>query len=121
MVFKLKPIQIFSSTRVLVLLPTRELCVQVFAVFKKLSADLDHVTVACAAGGLDLEQQTAALRRDPDILVATPGRLIDHLHNTPNFSLQNVEVLVLDEADRMLDEFFQSQMGEILAQTSKAR
>lgn len=112
---------ISSSTRVLVLLPTRELCVQVFAVFKKLSADLDHVTVACAAGGLDLEQQTAALRRDPDILVATPGRLIDHLHNTPNFSLQNVEVLVLDEADRMLDEFFQSQMGEILAQTSKAR
>lgn len=79
------------------------------------------MSVACAAGGLDLDQQTAALRREPDILVATPGRLIDHLHNTPNFSLQDIEILVLDEADRMLDEFFASQMGEILAQTSKHR
>ena len=57
-----------GCTRVLVLLPTRELCVQVFAVFKKLSADIDNCEVACAAGGLDLQQQTAALRRDPDIL-----------------------------------------------------
>ncbi|CBY09008.1 unnamed protein product [Oikopleura dioica] len=103
-----------SCTRVLVLLPTRELCVQVFAVFRKLVAELENVTVACAAGGLDLVQQTQVLRRDPDILVATPGRLIDHLHNTPNFSLQEIEILVLDEADRMLDEFFASQMKEIL-------
>ena len=57
-----------GCTRVLVLLPTRELCVQVFAVFKKLSADIDNCEVACAAGGLDLQQQTNALRRDPDIL-----------------------------------------------------
>ena len=62
-----------GCTRVLVLLPTRELCVQVFAVFKKLSADIDNCEVACAAGGLDLQAQTAALRREPDILVATPG------------------------------------------------
>ena len=105
----------------MVLLPTRELCVQVYAVFKKLSADIEHCSVACAAGGLDLDQQTAALRRDPDIIVATPGRLIDHLHNTPGFSLQDIEILVLDEADRMLDEFFAVQMREILAQTSTAR
>ena len=110
-----------GATRVLVLLPTRELCVQVFSVFKKLSADIDNCEVACAAGGLDLQQQTAALRRDPDILVATPGRLIDHLHNTPNFSLRDLEILVLDEADRMLDEFFASQMKEILAQTGAER
>jgi len=115
------PSKVESCTRVLVLLPTRELCVQVFAVFRKLVAELENVTVACAAGGLDLVQQTQVLRRDPDILVATPGRLIDHLHNTPNFSLQEIEILVLDEADRMLDEFFASQMKEILSQTCKTR
>ena len=49
------------------------------------------------------------------------GRLIDHLHNTPNFSLRDLEILVLDEADRMLDEFFASQMKEILVQTGTER
>ena len=44
--------------------------------------------------------QEAALRRNPDIVVATPGRLVDHLHNAPSFNLQTVEVVVLDEADR---------------------
>ena len=58
---------------------------------------------------------------DPKTKVATPGRLIDHLHNTPNFSLRDLEILVLDEADRMLDEFFASQMKEILAQTGNER
>ncbi|VBB28125.1 unnamed protein product [Acanthocheilonema viteae] len=65
-------------------------------------------------GGLDLKTQEAALRQRPDIVIATPGRLIDHLHNTPNFSLADVEILVLDEADRMLDEAFADQMKEIM-------
>lgn len=52
------------------------------------------------AGGLDLKTQEAALRAGPDILVATPGRLIDHLHNCPSFHLSSIEVLILDEADR---------------------
>ncbi len=51
-------------------------------------------------GGLDIKAQEAALRLGPDIVIATPGRLIDHLHNAPNFNLQSVEVLILDEADR---------------------
>ncbi|KAM3720402.1 putative ATP-dependent RNA helicase [Dirofilaria immitis] len=66
------------------------------------------------ASGLDLKTQEAALRQRPDIVIATPGRLIDHLHNTPNFSLVDVEILVLDEADRMLDEAFADQMKEIM-------
>uniref|UniRef100_A0A183DXE4 Helicase ATP-binding domain-containing protein n=1 Tax=Gongylonema pulchrum TaxID=637853 RepID=A0A183DXE4_9BILA len=63
---------------------------------------------------LDLKAQEAALRQRPDIVIATPGRLIDQLHNAPNFSLHDVEILVLDEADRMLDEAFADQMKEII-------
>lgn len=55
---------------------------------------------ACISGGLDSKSQEAALRKNPDVVIATPGRLIDHLHNAPSFNLQTVEILVLDEADR---------------------
>ncbi|KAK3716115.1 hypothetical protein QZH41_019654, partial [Actinostola sp. cb2023] len=72
-------------------------------------------------GGLDLKTQEAALRNRPDIIVATPGRLVDHLHNTPTFDLQAVEILVLDEADRMLDEHFKDQMDEIIRLSSRGR
>ncbi len=51
-------------------------------------------------GGLDVRAQEASLRLHPDIVIATPGRLIDLLHNAPSFTLANVEILVLDEADR---------------------
>ena len=51
-------------------------------------------------GGLDLKGQEAALRKSPDIIIATPGRLLDHLHNTPSFTLNDLEILILDEADR---------------------
>ena len=47
-----------------------------------------------------MKAQEAALRLGPDVVVATPGRLIDHLHNAPSFSLDNIEILILDEADR---------------------
>ncbi|XP_068769064.1 probable ATP-dependent RNA helicase DDX27 isoform X3 [Struthio camelus] len=79
---------------------------------------------ACAAtgtGGLDVKTQEAALRSGPDILIATPGRLIDHLHNCPSFHLSSIEVLILDEADRMLDEYFEEQMKEIIRLCSKHR
>lgn len=47
-----------------------------------------------------MKSQEASLRLQPDIVIATPGRLIDHIHNSPSFTLQNIEILVLDEADR---------------------
>ena len=53
-------------------------------------------------GGLDVRAQEAALRTSPDIVIATPGRLIDHLRNAPSFNLADIEVLVLDEADRLI-------------------
>ena len=56
--------------------------------------------ILCLLGGLDSKSQGAMLRKNPDVIVATPGRLVDHLHNTPSFTLSTVEILVLDEADR---------------------
>jgi len=59
-----------------------------------------NLKVGLAVGGLDIQQQESVLRQNPDIVIATPGRLIDHLGNTPTFSLSSIEILILDEADR---------------------
>lgn len=69
-----------------------------------------------AVGGLSHSAQSRDLLENPDVIIATPGRLIDHIHNTPEFSLREIEILVLDEADRMLDEFFVEQLNEIVRQ-----
>ncbi|KAF4023732.1 hypothetical protein G4228_015023 [Cervus hanglu yarkandensis] len=107
-------------TRVLVLVPTRELGIQVHSVTRQL-AQFCSITTCLAVGGLDVKSQEAALRAAPDILIATPGRLIDHLHNCPSFHLSSIEVLILDEADRMLDEYFEEQMKEIIRMCSHHR
>nr|XP_043880192.1 probable ATP-dependent RNA helicase DDX27 isoform X2 [Solea senegalensis] len=107
-------------TRVLVLVPTRELGIQVHSVARQL-AQFTSITTCLAVGGLDLKSQEVALRAGPDILIATPGRLIDHLHNTPSFELTHIEILILDEADRMLDEYFEEQMKEIIRLCSYSR
>ncbi|KAK7877271.1 hypothetical protein WMY93_032025 [Mugilogobius chulae] len=101
-------------TRVLVLVPTRELGIQVHSVARQL-AQFTGITACLAVGGLDLKSQEAALRAGPDVLIATPGRLIDHLHNTPSFELSHIEILV------MLDEYFEEQMKEIIRMCSHNR
>jgi len=109
-----------AVTRVLVLVPTRELGVQVYQVTKQL-AQFTSVEVALSVGGLDIKMQESMLRRNPDIVIATPGRLIDHVKNTPSFGLESIEVLILDEADRMLDECFLEQMKEVVRSCSRTR
>ncbi|XP_046701552.1 probable ATP-dependent RNA helicase DDX27 [Silurus meridionalis] len=112
--------RVTQVTRVLVLVPTRELGIQVHSVARQLG-QFTNITFCLAVGGLDLKSQEAALRLGPDVLIATPGRLIDHLHNTPSFELSQIEVLILDEADRMLDEYFEEQMKEIIRMCSYQR
>ena len=103
-----------AATRVLILMPTRELAVQCYEVAGKLAAFSD-VDVALIAGGLPMRPQEAELRRRPEIIIATPGRLIDHLENTPQFGLDSIEILVLDEADRMLEAGFEAELERIVA------
>jgi len=109
-----KPAKI-SSTRVIVLAPTRELAIQVCDVGKKIGQFVSNLSFGLAVGGLNLRQQEQQLKSRPDVVVATPGRLIDHIRNSPSFTIDSLEVLVIDEADRMLDEGFQAELTEILS------
>jgi len=71
-------------------------------------------TSLCIVGGVPVTQQSIALGRNPHIIVATPGRLLDHLTNTKGFNLNNLQYLVLDEADRMLSLDFEQELNELL-------
>ncbi|GAA5972686.1 hypothetical protein JCM11641_002973 [Rhodosporidiobolus odoratus] len=107
-------------TRVVVMCPTRELAVQVHGVGMALARFTD-VTFCLCVGGLSLKAQETELKQRPDIVVSTPGRLIDHVRNTPCFTMDGVEVLVLDEADRMLEEGFRDELEEIITAAPRSR
>lgn len=103
-----------ASTRVVVLTPTRELALQVHDVGRKLGAFVSNLRFGLAVGGLNLRTQEQELKTRPDVVVATPGRFIDHVRNSPSFSVDSVEILIVDEADRMLEEGFEAELNEIL-------
>jgi ATP-dependent RNA helicase RhlE len=106
-------------TRALILTPTRELCVQVEESFRKYAKHAP-VSVVAVYGGVALEPQEKRLRAGVDVVVATPGRLIDHLERQ-NVVFDDLEVLVLDEADRMLDMGFAPQINRVVAEIPKYR
>lgn len=108
-----KPAKV-ASTRVVVLAPTRELAIQVADMGRKLGKYINGLTFGLAVGGLNLRQQEQILKTRPDIVIATPGRFIDHVRNSSSFNVDSVEVLVIDEADRMLEEGFQDELNEIM-------
>src|SRR3989338_3640792 len=107
------------KARGLIILPTRELAIQVDETLQKIGRPFGLRT-AVLIGGASMHLQTAAIRRNPHVIVATPGRLIDHLEQK-NVKLDTVGVLVLDEADRMLDMGFAPQIQKILAVVPKER
>ena len=102
-----------KSPRALIMTPTRELAGQVEKAIQRYGRYLDLKTVAIY-GGVDIQAQTRKLRQGVDIVVATPGRLMDHT-NRGNINFRRIEVLVLDEADRMLDMGFINDIRKILA------
>jgi ATP-dependent RNA helicase RhlE len=108
-----------QGARVLVLSPTRELASQIAESFRVYGKHAG-VTVAVMYGGVPFRPQVNALSRGVDILVATPGRLIDHLEQR-SVNLSGVEVLVLDEADQMLDMGFIAPIRKILSKLSQRR
>lgn len=106
-----------SGTRALILVPTRELARQLAKQCEKL-AEFCRVESDLITGGAEFKYQTAVFRKNPEIIIATPGRLVDHLGKQKNL-LEDVEVLVLDEADRMLDMGFEEDVLAIANACSK--
>ncbi len=104
--------------RALVLVPTRELAVQVSEVLDPL-AKVAGLRIVAVYGGADIERQTKKLRRGVDVVIATPGRLID-LGDRGELSVADVETLVLDEADRMADMGFMPQVEWVLRRLERA-
>jgi len=104
----------------IILCPTRELAIQTTTVLKNLNAYKQGIRVLALYGGEPIQRQIMALRRRPQIIVATPGRLMDHIRRR-TARLGNVSSVVLDEADRMLDMGFRDDMETILQQTPDSR
>ncbi|TYZ67126.1 hypothetical protein PybrP1_011221 [[Pythium] brassicae (nom. inval.)] len=109
-----------QSTRVLIICPVRELATQCQSMLEQLSRFTD-VTSALAVGGLPLKAQEAELRQCPDVVICTPGRMIDHLRNSRSIHMDDLEILVLDEADRLLELGFAEEVGELVRLCPVAR
>ena len=108
------------SVQALILAPTRELAIQICGEFRKLATFLQGVKTSVLYGGQRIDQQIRELKAGPQIVVATPGRLRDHL-NRRTISLGTVHTAVLDEADRMLDMGFVHEVTRILDLTKNRR
>ncbi|KAI8437132.1 hypothetical protein MSG28_010482 [Choristoneura fumiferana] len=97
----------------LVLTPTRELAFQISEQFEALGASIG-VKCSVIVGGMDMVAQALTLSKKPHIIIATPGRLVDHLENTKGFNLKALKYLVMDEADRILNMDFEVEVDKIL-------
>ena len=102
-----------NGTGVLIISPTRELSMQTFGVLRELLKHHDH-TYGLIMGGANRSTEAQKLEKGINILVATPGRLLDHLQNTKNFLVKNLQCLIIDEADRILDVGFEEEMKRII-------
>lgn len=101
-------------------IPRSELAYQISAQFESLGSTIG-VRCATIVGGMDMMSQSIALSKRPHIIVATPGRLQDHLENTKGFNLKSLKYLVMDEADRLLDMDFGPVIDKLLQSIPKDR
>ncbi|XP_066147275.1 probable ATP-dependent RNA helicase pitchoune isoform X2 [Euwallacea fornicatus] len=109
-----------NGTGVVIISPTRELSMQTFGVLKELMK-YHHHTYGLIMGGASRQTEAQKLSKGINILVATPGRLLDHLQNTPDFLYKNLQCLIIDEADRILDIGFEEEMKQIINLLPKRR
>ena len=109
-----------NGTGVIIVTPTRELAIQILGVLKDLCKHHNQ-TFGLVMGGANRKAEAERLEKGVCILVATPGRLLDHLQNTKNFQTHNLKALVIDEADRILQEGFEEEMRQIIHLLPKDR
>ncbi|KAI0484602.1 ATP-dependent RNA helicase HAS1 [Xylariaceae sp. FL0804] len=102
-----------NGTGVLVVSPTRELALQIFGVARELMAHHSQ-TYGIVIGGANRRAEVEKLSKGVNLLIATPGRLLDHLQNTPGFVFKNLKSLIIDEADRILEVGFEEEMRHII-------
>lgn len=101
------------GTGIIVVSPTRELALQIFGVAKELMSHHSQ-TLGIVMGGANRKAEAEKLSKGVNLLIATPGRLLDHLEGTPGFVFKNLRGLVIDEADRILEVGFEEQMKKII-------
>ena len=109
-----------ENKNALVLVPTRELALQIEKFWSDLTQFCKEVNSVSLIGGVPMDTQVKKLNKGPRLIISTPGRLVDHLQNK-SLDLKKISVLVLDEADRMLDMGFAPQLNEILRVIPKKR
>lgn len=109
-----------NGTGALVIAPTRELAMQTFGVLQELLTHQNQ-TLGLIMGGTSRQSEANKLAKGVNFLVATPGRLLDHLQNTSEFVYKNLQCLIIDEADRILDIGFEEEMKQILRLLPKRR
>lgn len=102
-----------KDVKSLILCPTRELVIQIANEFKKFLKYTENVRVCAVYGGQNIDRQLASLRKKPQIIIATPGRALDHIERR-TIKLHNIECVTLDEADEMLDMGFKPDIDKIL-------
>jgi ATP-dependent RNA helicase DeaD len=109
-----------ENAEVLILCPTRELVVQVCAELRNVCQFKEGIRLLPIYGGQNIDRQLAALRRKPQVIIGTPGRIMDHLRRR-TLRLENLKVLILDEADEMLNMGFKDDIDTILLRVPKER
>ena len=110
-----------NGTGAMVLSPTRELAMQTYGVCKELLGDTSTLTYGLIMGGANRKTEAERLKKGVNIVIATPGRLLDHLQNSPGFIVRNLLCFCMDEADRMLEIGFEDDLRAIVKMLPKER
>lgn len=103
-----------NGTGAIIISPTRELALQIFGVVKEIMGNGHHQTFGIVMGGANRNAEVDKLGKGVNLIVATPGRLLDHLQNTSGFVFSNLKTLCIDEADRILEIGFEDEMRQII-------